>query len=73
MEFICEFCNKSFSTKSNLNSHKKNAKICLLNRDNNQNQNTNNFACKYCYIDELSYQSNHDQSSNENYTLKHYE
>jgi hypothetical protein len=47
MEFICEFCKKSFSTKSNLNFHIKNAKICILNRDNH-NQNTNSHVCKYC-------------------------
>ena len=29
MSFICEFCNKVFSTQSNLSFHKKTAKFCL--------------------------------------------
>jgi len=30
MTHICEFCNKSYKTLSNLNNHKKTAKFCLI-------------------------------------------
>ena len=42
----CEFCNKPFSTISNLNHHKKTAKYCikLQNREDNQFE----FKCKSC-------------------------
>lgn len=32
MPFICEFCQKMFSTKTNLNSHQKKVKFCLEKR-----------------------------------------
>ena len=28
-EYICNFCNKKFSSKSNIDKHKKTAKYCL--------------------------------------------
>ena len=49
MELKCEFCDKSFSNKSNLNYHKKNNKKCQII----QNQNSNNdistlSSCEFC-------------------------
>jgi hypothetical protein len=44
MEFVCEFCNSTFSRKSNLTNHQKSAKFCLeLQGKENQK-----FICKYC-------------------------
>jgi hypothetical protein len=35
-EYVCEFCNKSYKTLSNLNNHKKTAKFCLnLQKESN--------------------------------------
>ena len=31
-KYVCESCKKSFSSKSNLNAHMKNAKYCLEKR-----------------------------------------
>jgi hypothetical protein len=33
LEFNCEFCNKNFSTKSNLTTHKNKAKYCISKRN----------------------------------------
>ena len=44
--FKCEHCEKEYSTKSNLNHHKKTAKKCLLLRDNIEN--INFLICKKC-------------------------
>jgi hypothetical protein len=41
---MCNYCNKNFSTKSNLNHHQKTAKFCL----NSQGINDNTFKCSYC-------------------------
>lgn len=38
----CEYCNKSFSTKSNLSNHKKTAKYCLIKQKKNI---TNEYKC----------------------------
>lgn len=45
----CEFCKKSFSTKSNVTSHQKRAKYCLLIQKN-QGLETNetNYECNKC-------------------------
>ena len=54
MEYKCEFCEKVFSTKSNLNCHKKNTKKCLVKRQDCQIKNLENYICSYC---EKSYTS----------------
>jgi len=43
----CEFCKKTFSTKSNLTSHQKSAKFCL-NLQGENNDNEKKFTCEYC-------------------------
>ena len=43
----CKFCNKNFTTISNLNYHMKNNKKCLEIQQN-QNQNDNNVSCDFC-------------------------
>lgn len=42
--FICEFCNKSFATKSNLNLHKETARFCLQI----QGKTNESFKCNIC-------------------------
>ena len=41
---LCIYCNKNFSTKSNLNHHQKTAKFCL----SSQGINDESFKCLYC-------------------------
>ena len=45
MSFICEYCDKSFSNKSNLNNHILKAKYCLNKRKENKNINYNCIGC----------------------------
>ncbi len=44
MSFVCEFCNNTYQTISNLNHHKKTAKFCI----DLQNNTNNVFKCKEC-------------------------
>ena len=41
----CEFCNKKFSNRGNLNYHQKTAKFCLALRDET---NYKKYMCKFC-------------------------
>ena len=43
----CEFCNKEFSNKGNLNYHQKTAKYCLKLREQSQIE---NFNCEFCNL-----------------------
>ena len=36
--FICEYCNKSYSSLSNLNYHRKTAKFCIEKRNSEKNK-----------------------------------
>ncbi len=45
MSFICNFCTKTFKTKSSLNYHQLNAKFCL----ELQNKKQDKFKCDYCH------------------------
>lgn len=42
--FVCEFCNKEYTSLSNLNYHKKNAKFCI----EIQQEKRNVFSCEHC-------------------------
>lgn len=45
MENICEYCNKQFTSKSNLRNHINNAKYCIKKREDANNKNN---ICNYC-------------------------
>ena len=47
MEYKCQFCNKIFTQKSNLNTHIKTAKKCILNRTT-ETENIITFDCDFC-------------------------
>ena len=47
--YICEYCNKSYKTLSNLNNHKKTAKFCLnLQKESNPDKEVKILKCEYC-------------------------
>jgi hypothetical protein len=49
MSFICQFCNKEFSAKGNMNNHQKTAKYCLSKRGFEKLQLIENqIKCQYC-------------------------
>jgi hypothetical protein len=62
MPFTCKYCNKDYSSKSNLKNHQKSAKYCLeiqkrTNIDSDEVDNVQtSFVCKYC---EKDFSSNH--------------
>lgn len=50
-KFNCNFCNKNFSTKSNLNNHLKKARYCIKDRENStssevSNEEVKGFVCQ---------------------------
>jgi hypothetical protein len=47
-ELTCEFCNKSFSSKSNLTAHKSRAKYCISKRNGNIIIPDISYKCSYC-------------------------
>lgn len=48
MEHNCNFCNKTFKSKSSLNYHKKTAKNCIQSRGLDDQLNIQTFKCDYC-------------------------
>jgi hypothetical protein len=46
LEYLCQYCHASFSTKSNLSTHKKRTKKCLAIQNKLDIENL--FACSYC-------------------------
>jgi cell division septum initiation protein DivIVA len=44
----CEFCKKTFSSKSNLTAHQKSAKFCLNLQGANNDDTDKKFTCDYC-------------------------
>ena len=53
MEKTCEYCNKTFSSLSNLKTHLKSSKKCILTRNNTETNLNNiqieNHECQYCH------------------------
>lgn len=48
MENVCEFCDKTFSTKYTLNTHIKTSKTCISLRKASLTE-TQKHSCKYCF------------------------
>jgi hypothetical protein len=50
-QYICEYCNKSYSSLSSLNYHQKTAKFCIEIQQRNNNDTNNKIkkcVCEYC-------------------------
>ena len=47
-ELTCEFCLKTFSSKSNLITHKTKAKYCISKRTDNNTIPAISYKCNYC-------------------------
>lgn len=62
MSFLCQFCNKLFSTKYTLSSHQKKTKSCLKIQKEEFNINTDeNYKCEYCSIYTSHVKHNYDR------------
>jgi hypothetical protein len=50
MSFYCDFCKKSYSTRSSLNSHQRTTKACIKIQSEIQNDSLKHtqFECEYC-------------------------
>ena len=48
MDKICQYCNKEFSTLSNLKVHIKSSKTCISLRNITDEEKINNFDCNFC-------------------------
>jgi len=63
--FDCEFCKKSFASKSNLNLHRKTTKRCLkIQREQSSKTEEVKYSCKYCRKEFLlkSYIDTHERN-----------
>ena len=73
MPFTCKYCNKDYSSKSNLKNHQKSAKYCLeiqkrTNIDSDEVDNVQtSFVCKYC---EKDFSSNHRYQKHQDICLE---
>lgn len=61
MPLTCEFCNKTFESKSVLIRHQKTAKYCIKLQNNSSNVENIKYTCSFC---------SKEYTSNEN-LLKH--
>jgi len=70
MPLVCEFCDKSFETKSVLTRHQRTAKYCIKLQNNNSEIKTIKYTCLFC---DKNYTSNENLVNHQKNCIKRFE